>query len=85
MNAWGIRDMPQFVQIGTGGLASMGWGRSTAGLRRAMVCVMVLALCGCGDSNLLEPIGIGPDRDSLKRSPCACYELPQHGPAWTLS
>lgn len=53
--------------------------------RLGLVCVMALFVSGCGNSNLLEPIGIGSDRDALKRSPCACYELPQNYRGWTLS
>jgi hypothetical protein len=48
-------------------------------------CLLALLLSGCGNANLLEPIGIGPDRDELKRSPCACYEVPLSFFAWTLS
>lgn len=50
-----------------------------------IVCIMVVFASGCGSANLLEPIGIGSDRDALKRSPCACYELPQDYAAWTPS
>lgn len=55
------------------------------GVRIGIVCVVVLFVSGCGTANLLEPIGIGSDRDALKRSPCACYELPMNFVGWKLS
>ncbi len=49
--------------------------------RHAAVCLIVMSiLSGCGTSSPSEPIGIGPDRDNLKRSPCACVEIPQRSP-----
>lgn len=53
--------------------------------RFGIVLVLAIFVSGCGNVNLLEPIGIGADRDALKRSPCACYELPQNDFAWTSS
>lgn len=51
----------------------------------ALFCALSFLLSGCASSDLLDPIGIGSDRDALKRSPCACYELPQRGPIWKIS
>jgi hypothetical protein len=45
------------------------------------VCLIAF-LSSCGSSDMFEPIGIGPDRDDLKRSPCACVELHQDFSAW---
>lgn len=44
-----------------------------------------LLLSACSASDLLEPIGIGPDRDQLKRSPCACFEILQNYRVWAYS
>lgn len=44
-----------------------------------------LLLSACHASDLLEPIGIGPDRDQLKRSPCACFEILQTYRVWAHS
>ena len=46
-------------------------------VRFLLLCVVAVIVSGCGNTNLLEPIGIGSDRDALKRSPCACFEIPQ--------
>lgn len=46
---------------------------------------VVMTVSACGTVNSLEPIGIGPDRDELKRSPCACTELPQNYADWFRS
>lgn len=82
MKAWGIMEMTHSAQIET---RTMGVAGGAHLLRLAVFLGMVFSLAGCGNSNLLEPIGIGSDRDSLKRSPCACYELPQRGPYWKAS
>lgn len=44
-------------------------------------CVITL-FSSCGSSSLSEPIGIGPDRDELKQSPCSCFEIPQNYAPW---
>jgi hypothetical protein len=53
--------------------------------RFGILCILTVFVAGCGNANLLEPIGIGTDRDSLKRSPCACYEIPQKDIMWKTS
>jgi hypothetical protein len=45
-------------------------------------CVVTAFLSSCGSSDMFEPIGIGPERDDLKQSPCACIELPQTYVGW---
>lgn len=50
--------------------------------RIGLLLLLAAALSGCGTSQMQEPIGIGPDRDELKQSPCACFELPQRLPGW---
>ena len=55
-------------------------------MRRLVVCMglaALMALFGCSDgARMPEPIGIGSDRDQLKRSPCACAEIQQRFDAW---
>lgn len=58
-------------------------GRLTLLARWGAASILVTWLASCGNSNQLEPIGIGPDRDELKRSPCACVELQQMYPLGT--
>jgi len=45
--------------------------------RFLLVGAVVLFLSACGSTKVPEPIGIGSDTDELKKSPCACIELPQ--------
>jgi hypothetical protein len=46
----------------------------------------LLLLSGCdfvrGSETLPDPVGIGRDNDDLKRSPCACLEVPQNYNGW---
>ena len=46
----------------------------------------ILLLQGCdfvrGRETLPNPVGIGRDNDDLKRSPCACLEVPQNYNGW---
>lgn len=42
------------------------------------VLPLALALAGCSDR--LDPRHLGPAADDLKRSPCACLEVPQLPP-----
>ena len=39
------------------------------------------ALAGCSTDKTPEPVGIGTGVHDLKRSPCACVEIPQRLPA----
>ncbi len=54
--------------------------RTGATCMRVAAGLMLLTLVPSCSSMLSEPIGIGPDRDELKQSPCACYEIRQS--AW---
>jgi hypothetical protein len=45
--------------------------------RFLLVGAVVLFLSACGSSKVPEPVGIGSDTDELKKSPCACIEIPQ--------
>ena len=49
-----------------------------------LVAVLTIAflVAGCSSERQPEPIGIGRDRDALKRSPCACMEIPQNYEGW---
>lgn len=69
----------------TGRHHSAAWHGLEKYIRVSCVFVATLVVSGCGNSNLLEPIGIGPGRDDLKRSPCACYELLQDYGQWKRS
>jgi len=53
---------------------------------RLSYLVLLLAglLSGFGSIFSPEPISIGRDRDELKQSPCACFELRQDYGAWIL-
>lgn len=51
---------------------------------RHLVVLSALLLSGCGSLFTPEPISIGRDRDELKQSPCACFELRQDYAAWIL-
>lgn len=37
----------------------------------------MLVLSGCSSIMEMLPVGQGPGPDELKKSPCACVELPQ--------
>lgn len=50
-----------------------------------MISIFTLALGGCGSILTPEPRGIGESMDDLKRSPCACMEIPQDYSGWTKS
>ncbi len=41
-------------------------------------------LTACGSDTVPEPIGIGSDVDELKKSPCACIEIPQDYSNWQI-
>lgn len=47
-----------------------------------VIAVLWLAFCSGCSSLVPEPIGIGPDRDELKQSPCACQEIQQDYSTW---
>lgn len=51
---------------------------------RYAVILITLLLSGCGSIFSPTPIGIGRDRDELKQSPCACFEIHQNYDAWVL-
>ena len=51
---------------------------------RYLIVLMTFALSGCGSIFSPEPISIGRDRDELKLSPCACFEIKQNYAAWIL-
>ena len=44
-------------------------------MSRILAVIVVVLLTGCGSSRAPEPVGIGTDRDELKRSPCGCTEI----------
>lgn len=54
--------------------------------RLLTVLLCSLLLVGCSNpfasEEVPEPVGIGPDRNELKRSPCACIEVEQDYSAW---
>jgi hypothetical protein len=51
--------------------------------RFGVVLLLTLPALGCADGSLMsEPVGIGSDRDELKKSPCACFEIPQRDDQW---
>jgi hypothetical protein len=46
-------------------------------LKLFIIAVVLMGQSSCSSKYFLpEPVGIGPERDQLKRSPCACYEIP---------
>lgn len=57
-------------------------------LKRSFLGVLAVTvlLTGCstfvGEETVPEPIGIGPGLHDLKRSPCACIEVPQNFDSW---
>lgn len=52
--------------------------------RYLLIVLAPLALSGCGSIFGPDPISIGRDRDELKQSPCACFEIRQDYAAWML-
>lgn len=50
-----------------------------------LVSMFALVLTGCGSTTVPEPIGIGGDVDELKKSPCACIEIPQNYNEWLIN
>lgn len=50
-----------------------------------LISMFALALSGCGSTTVPEPIGIGSDVDELKKSPCACIEIPQNYNEWMIN
>jgi hypothetical protein len=53
--------------------------------RLALLALLALPLAACGSDRVPEPIGIGTDVDELKKSPCACNEVPQNYQDWQQS
>lgn len=53
--------------------------RSGYGTAWKAVAVMLM-LGGCAGSEREAPVGIGTGVNEMKRSPCACIEIPQHYP-----
>jgi hypothetical protein len=53
----------------------------------AIVLVMSLNACSSlyGGVESPDPVGIGTDPEELKRSPCACNEVPQDYNTWKKS
>ena len=39
-------------------------------------------LTACGTTENPDPVGIGRDVNEMKRSPCACNEIPQNYETW---
>lgn len=50
--------------------------------RCCLLIFLALGLQACGTDKVPEPIGIGTDTDELKKSPCACIEIPQSYQDW---
>lgn len=55
-----------------------------------LACVLLvgLSLAGCStfaSEDSPEPVSIGGDRNELKRSPCACNEVPQDYSGWMVT
>ena len=50
----------------------------------AMVILMTMTACSSlyGSKESPDPVGIGTDPEELKRSPCACAEVPQEYRSW---
>jgi hypothetical protein len=57
-------------------------------MRVIIVVSALLLLSGCeslfGSYEVPEPVGIGRSNDDLKRSPCACLEVPQQWGDWQI-
>jgi len=51
---------------------------------RHLIVLTSILLSGCGSIFTPEPIAIGRDRDELKQSPCACFEIRQNYADWVL-
>jgi hypothetical protein len=53
----------------------------------AMVILMTMTACSSlyGSKESPDPVGIGTDPEELKRSPCACAEVPQDYRPWKTS
>ncbi len=53
----------------------------------AMVILMTMTSCSSlyGSKESPDPVGIGTDPEELKRSPCACAEVPQDYRPWKTS
>jgi len=51
---------------------------------RCAAILATLMLSGCGSVFGPDPVAIGRDRDELKQSPCACFEVHQNYDAWIL-
>ena len=52
--------------------------------RYLLVLLVLFSLSGCGSIFSPDPISIGRDRDELKQSPCACFEIRQDYAVWVL-
>lgn len=50
--------------------------------RLLLLALLALPLAACSSDRVPEPVGIGGDVDELKKSPCACLELPQNYHDW---
>jgi hypothetical protein len=50
----------------------------------AMVILVTMTACSSlyGSKESPDPVGIGTDPEELKRSPCACAEVPQDYRPW---
>ena len=51
---------------------------------RCLLVLTPLVLSGCGSIFSPDPVSIGRDRDELKQSPCACFEIRQNYAGWIL-
>jgi hypothetical protein len=56
-------------------------------MRLRVIVIWALACClsACGTLFEPEPVGIGRDRDELKQSPCACFEIRQNYDGWRVA
>ena len=58
-------------------------------LKIMLTIMMTLSFNACsslyGSKESPDPVGIGTDPDELKRSPCACTEVPQNYQQWKKS
>lgn len=52
--------------------------------RLFLMAFVALTLSACGSTTVPEPVGIGSDIDELKKSPCACIEIPQNYNEWSV-